>query len=257
MNKGLPNIPTISASKLKVYKTCSKQYFYKYVLHNNDRPADDKNVAALLGTALHKAIESKYKENKSPTGVFQQVMNDTFNEWVDARYKINGSDYLARALKVGRDILTDFDWNKFNPQELEFSFTLPFPNPKRPIVNVTGVIDLIDMSGMVVDHKSASYAPNQDALDNDPQFILYYWAYEQMHGAAPWKVIWNHLRTAKFYEANIANNYEDKIEQLTADILAMTEAKRFARRQMDDECRKRCSFFDLCFGIKKEAELEI
>lgn len=248
---------TISASKLKVYKTCARQYHYKYDLPHNDRPADDKNVAALMGTAIHKAIEEKYRNDRSPTGVFQSVMTATLDEWEAKKLKINALDYFPRAMKVGNEILKNFDWNKFNPMELEFAFTLPFPNKHTPIVNITGLIDLIDMSGMLVDHKSSSYAPNQDELDHDPQFVIYYWAYHQLHGEYPWKIVWNHLRTAKFYEANIAHNYEDKIAQLGLDIEAMISAQYFVRRQMDNVCRTKCSFYDLCYREKPQAVVEV
>lgn len=257
MNRAVEGLRTVSASKIKVYKTCARQYEYKYVIPFADRPADDKNVAGLLGTALHKAIELKYKEDKSPTGTFQTVMTGTLDEWENKRYKINALDYFPRAMKVGKEILTKFKWDQFTPQDLEYSFTLPFPNPENPIVNITGVIDLVDMSGLVADHKSASVAPIQDELDNDPQFIIYYWAYEQMYGVKPWKVIWNHLRTAKLIEANIEHNYELKIARLTEDINAMLNNHHYQRRQMDDTCRKKCSFYTLCYGEKAPITLDV
>lgn len=244
------DLPVISASKLKVYKTCARQYYYKYILPYHDRPPEHKNVAALMGTALHEAIELRYKEGKSPTFIFQSVMTDTIQEWEDKKYQINGSDYFPRAMKVGKEILTKFNWDQFNPQELEYNFTLPFPNKDNPIVMINGLIDMIDMSGMVIDHKSASYAPAQDELDHDPQFILYAWAYEQMYKAKPYKVIWNHLRTAKLIEANIEHNYADKLLQLERDIQAMLAADSFARRQMDQVCRTKCSFYINCYGEK-------
>lgn len=249
-NKAMPNLPTVSASKIKVYKTCARQYRNKYALAYADRPIDDKNVAALLGTALHEAIEMYYKEGIRPTFTFQNVMNTTIAEWEAAKLKINMAGYFTQAMKVGRDILDTFDWDQFHPVELELSFTLPFPNAINPIVNVTGYIDLVDAQGNIVDHKSTAQAPNQDELNNDPQFILYAWAAEQIYGEKPNKVIWNHLRTQKLYYADIQTDYDNKIAQLTEDIEAMLHAKHFARRQMDDVCKRKCSFYVLCFGKK-------
>lgn len=250
INKALPNLPTVSASKIKVYKTCARQYKYKYMIPYKDRPADDKNVAALLGTALHKAIELRYKEGANPSQVFQNTMDDTISEWEKKKLKINAAGYYTTALNVGKKIIREFDWDLYNPLELELAFTLPFPDPQNPIVNVTGYIDMVDFSGMVIDHKSASQAPVQDELDHDPQFVLYAWAYEQMYGVKPYKVIWNHLRTAKQYESNVQHNYDDKIAQLTEDMLAMLEAKRYGRRKMDKVCKTECSFYTLCYGDK-------
>ena len=248
-------LPVISASKLKVFKTCAKQYYYKYKLPYNSRPEDHKNVAALMGTALHRAIELKYTEGKSPTFTFQSVMTDTIEEWENNKLQINAADYFPRAMKVGKDILLKFEWDKFNPQDLEYNFTLPFPNKEAPIVMINGLIDMIDMSGMIVDHKSASYAPAQDELDHDPQFLIYYWAYEQIYGAKPWKVVWNHLRTAKLIEANIEHNYADKLKQLQSDIEAMLHTTHYARRQMDSICKTKCSFYPNCYGEKPQVAI--
>lgn len=256
INKALPNLPTVSASKIKVYKTCARQYKYKYVVPYKDRPADDKNVSALLGTALHKAIEMRYKEDANPSQVFQTVMDDTITEWEKKKYKINAASYYTTALNVGKKIIREFDWDQYNPIELELAFTFPFPNIQKPIVNVTGYIDMLDMDGRVVDHKSTSQAPVQDELNHDPQFILYAWAYEQMYGTKPYKVIWNHLRTGKQYEADVQHNYDDKIAQLTEDMIAMLDAKHYGRRKMDKVCKTECSFYTLCYGDKPKATIE-
>lgn len=250
INRAIEGLPTVSASKIKVYRTCARQYSYKYKMARAERPEDYKNVAALLGTALHKAIELYYRDKTSPTATFQNVMTDTLDEWETAGFKIIALDYFPRAMKVGKDILKNFQWDQFNPIELEYAFTLPFPSPENPIVNMTGLIDLVDMSGLVADHKSATVAPNQDELDNDPQFIIYYWAMQQIEGVAPWKVVWNHLRTGKIIEANISHNFPDKLAQLTADIEGMLHNPIYPRRAMDDVCRKKCSFYDLCYGLK-------
>ena len=230
INRAVEGLQTVSASKIKVYRTCARQFQYKYKMARAERPEDHKNVAALLGTALHKAIELYYKEKKSPTATFQSVMTNTLDEWEEAKFKINALDYFPRAMKVGKDILKTFNWDQFNPMELEYEFTLPFPSVENPLVNMTGLIDLLDMSGMIVDHKSATTAPNQDELDNDPQFIIYYWAMLQIEGIPPWKVVWNHLRTGKLIEANIGHNYEDKLEQLTVDIQGMLTNTVYPRR---------------------------
>ena len=256
IDKGIPGIPTISASKLLVYKTCAQQFYYKYKVPYNNRPIDDKNVAALLGTAIHKAIEERYRNNENPVAVFQRVMDETITQWQNEGLKINFAHYYTTALSVGNKILRTFDWDQFHPMELEHAFTLPFPNKHRPIVNVTGYIDLIDSRAWVVYHKSASQAPNQDELDHNPQFIFYAWAYEQIYGHRPVRVIWNHVRTAKLYEANIYHNYEDKLEQLTNDIIAMIEAKHFVRRKMDKVCKTECSFFQNCYGDRASKDAE-
>jgi hypothetical protein len=126
---------------------------------------------------------------------------------------------------------------------------------------MTGYIDLIDITKTVVDFKSASVAPIQDELDNDPQFFIYYWAYWQMQGYPPEHVYWHHLRTNRLYDANIAHQYDFKLEQLTLDIQAMLQNTHFARKRLDRVCINECSFYELCYGkkapIAEESVMEV
>lgn len=242
-------LQTYSASRIKTYKKCPRLYYHKYIVARSNRPEEDKTVATLMGSALHTAIELRYRSNVNPVLTFQQHMDNTIESWEKDGSTIKGMDYYAKSMKTGTDILRAFRWEQFNPIALEYNFTLPFPNKEAPIVLINGIIDLIDMTGMIVDHKSASALPNQDELDNDIQFILYYWAYDQIHGEYPWKVVWNHLRTGKLIEADITKNYAMKIEQLTQDIQSMLRHSTvYARKEMDMFCRTICSFYTLCYG---------
>jgi len=246
-------LPTISASKLKVYKTCQKQFYYKYILPYGERPPNDHNVAGLLGQSLHKAIEMYYKEGSNPTIVFQEYMMNTIEEWENSGNKINAKDYFTKAMKVGKDILKTFDWKLYNPALLEYKFELPFPNAEDPICMINGLIDMVDIQDKkvrIIDFKSASVLPAQDEIDNDAQFILYYWAMDKLKGSLPDEVIWHHLRTGKQVIVDVWTNYEDKLSQLTYDIESLLAANMFPRINLSDTCKKRCSFYNLCFGDK-------
>ena len=256
MDRGIKELSTISASRLNVFKTCHRKFYYEYVIPKEDRPDRTENVAALMGTALHKAIEDYYRDGKSATGTFQRIMSETIDEWENNARVINGLDYYPRAMKVGKQILTDFDWTRFEPQELEYHFTLPFPNAINPIVNITGYIDMITLAGEIIDHKSNTYAPVTDELAHSPQFILYRWAYEEIFGFAPFGVYWNHLRTAKLIPAQVEHNYQFKLDQLTLDIQAMLVNTHYPRKTLDSVCKTKCSFYTQCYGEKANTIIE-
>jgi hypothetical protein len=253
MTEGLP---LLSASKIKTYKTCARQYYYRYVVDHNNRPLEDKNVAALLGSALHSAIELKYKEDKSPIFTFQEYMQQTLEQWEADDRNINALGYYNTAIKVGKQILKDFNWDAYTPIELEYSFTLPFPNKDNPIVMITGLIDMITSDGDVIDHKSASSAPSQVDVDNDAQFIIYAWAYEQIYGKPARRVIWNHLRTNKEIVLN-TDNLTNRLIQLESDIQALINARHYARINISDTCKKRCSYFSKCFHVESTEALVV
>lgn len=255
INREIQGLPKISASRLKVFKTCQRQHYYKYTLHYNDRPDEntDQNVAGLLGSALHKAIEAKYKDNTKPTIVFQEYMNNKLEEWENKGYKINALDYFPRAMKVGKQILNDFPWTLFTPMKdgIEVNFTLPFPNKENAIVNINGIIDMITTQGDVIDHKSATKAPSQDILNGDVQLFIYTWAYEQIYGKMPRKIIWHHLRVSKLIEYSV-NDYDFKLSQLALDIEALINTTHHARRDIDSVCLTKCAFYELCYGPRNK-----
>lgn len=257
----LPQLPTVSASKIKTYRTCHKQFYYKYVLPKGDRPAEDKNIGALMGLSLHKAIEKKYRAGDNPTQVFQQTMLETLDDWEEEGFKINGIEWFSKSLKDGKDILREFDWNRFHPIELEMEFLLPFPNAKAPIALVNGYIDMVskdDMGYDVIDHKSQRKIPTQDQLNHDSQFILYAWAARELYGNLPRATIWNDLRNNRLIVVDVITDFDFKLGQLVYDIDALIHEDKYPRRQMDNVCLKECSFYQNCYGltVKQVAQAE-
>lgn len=263
-----PQVPTLSASRIKTAKTCARKYYYRYILPKDKRPKEQKNVYALKGTALHKAIELFYTENKSPKTTFQIVFLETLSQWQDEGFEIVGEDISTKVLKDGKLILDTIQWN-FKPLSLEYQFTLPFPNATNPIVYIEGIIDMInfsedDLTVSIIDHKSNSKLPPIEDIAHDAQFILYYWAYYQKHHEYPAHIYWHHLKNGNLYDIPVADSYKQKLQQLEYDIrgiLANTLAPAqriagnyppedeivfFPRRQLDSEC-KQCSYFNLCY----------
>lgn len=251
------DLPTFSASKIKTFRTCQRQYYYKYILPRALRPTEDKNIGALLGIALHKAIEQKYRFDASPTQTFQQVMLETLDEWEEKNYVVRGVEWFSKSMKDGKAILNSFDWSRFEPIDVELEFLLPFPNKKHPIALITGYIDMITVNGEVIDHKSQRKMPNQDQLNHESQFILYAWAFQQLYGTLPNMVIWNHLRTNTPIIADVLTEFDFKLDQLTQDLLAMISPSGYPRRQMDSICTSECGFYTQCYGLRVKDQIVI
>jgi hypothetical protein len=250
-------LPMISASKIKTYRTCHRQYYHKYVTAKADRPIEDKNVGALLGTALHKAIQQRYENDDDPLQVFQTVMHSTLDEWESQGLVVKGVEWFSKSLKDGKAILRGFEWDRFVPIALELEFTLPFPNSNAPIALVNGYIDMVNADGSVVDHKSQRRRPTQDQLNHDSQFVFYAWAVRELYGSLPSAVIWNHLRTNKLVNVDVLTDFDFKLGQLIIDVDAMINVDKYPRRQMDDICMKECSFYSLCYGQRAKDIVEV
>lgn len=242
---------TISATRLKVYRTCGMQYYYRYVLEKDDRPQENKNIGALLGLAIHQTIEKIYTEGiTNPRYYFQTVFESILNEWNTEGFYILGSEAASKTLLLGKKIIDATDWSAFKPRELEIQFSLPFFDG----VEMTGFIDMIceqpDGSIWIVDHKSQSKTPSVNQLAHDPQFIIYAWAYRELYGALPDGVKYHALRSNKLIESGVLDDFERKLTALKKDVQAMVSQKEFARRSMDTTCTAYCAFYELCYGSK-------
>lgn len=240
------NLPVLSASRIKLARTCARRYFYRYVLPYADRPVERKSLYALRGTALHKAIEEKYRRGANPATVYQTTMTDTVAEWEGKGYPIDGEGSFAKIMKEGKQYLTLIQWDTFVPDVIEHRFVLPFPNAEAPVVMIEGIIDMITAEGRVIDHKSNSKKPNPTELEHDPQFIIYAWAYMMMYGHLPLDVEWHHLKDGSRISSGVLTNFEKKAMKLREDIQDILAMSSYPRRNLDSECRS-CPFYNTCY----------
>lgn len=244
----LKGLPQISASKIKTYRSCARKFYYSYIEKpTKEENKEEKNVAALLGTTLHRVIEAKYKNPQiNPLALYQEKMLSLLQEWEDVGYKINGEQYFGKSLKEGREILEQFQWDRFSPRALEFYFSLPFPMID-PIAKITGYIDMITDDGIVIDHKSQRAIENTEEMANNAQFILYRYAFHAINNVYPRSVAWHDLRTQQLIDTGVHVDYDIKLAKLTEDITAMLNATHYSRINLSAQCKRECSFYNLCW----------
>jgi ATP-dependent helicase/nuclease subunit B len=247
----------ISASKIKLYRTCQRRYYYRYLLPYSIRPEDELSSAALTGKAIHKIIEQHYRNRMAGVSVEDVLtfqLQKLMVEEIEKHDKIKGHEWLSKALADGKKMLNLFDWDRWKPVELEYEFTLPFPNRDNPIALMTGFIDMISQDGdgyVAVDWKSGQEMPTAKELANDPQFIIYAWALREIYNKLPENIYWYHLRNGKLLSADVINNLDTLIDRLIPDVTSMIKSiitlEDNPRRLMDKVCVRQCPFFDKCY----------
>ena len=128
----------------------------------------------------------------------------TFNQWVTEHLTtaVEGIAYAPKLLDDIRASLATFDTEWYMPMlvdgepQLEKRFKLPYPNAEAPICTIEGFIDCATYDA-VVDYKTGKDKPSVKDVENDLQFIIYHWAYSQLYGYAPDKIIYHRLRDHK------------------------------------------------------------
>lgn len=250
------NLPKISASKIKTWQTCKKKYFYTYI----EKPTletlkERKSIGGLLGTVLHKIIEEKYKNPLiNHLALYQDKMLTFLEEWQAAGHDIIGEQWFTKSLAEGRKILETFDWSRFNPTDLELYFSVPFPT-ENPYCTLVGYIDMISDNN-VIDHKSQKVIETREEMASNAQFILYRYVFNVLKGYYPDAVLWNDLRTGKVINTHVEENYEEKLATLVRDIENMLSATEYPKIELGETCRRRCEFFQLCWGGNADVKLD-
>lgn len=232
----------VSASKIKTFQFCLNKFYYHYI----DKQPDKVGIGAVVGTCVHAAVDAYFKSGKPALETYEQ-------RWAQELER-NKLEHKHTAYFDGEDMLVDFDWNTV-PTVTEKHFYLPFPSKEHPIANMEGYIDQLFIGAegepdRIVDIKTSQYRPTQEQLDNDPQFIIYAWAFRQMYERDA-KIYWYHARTGEYILADVAGQ-----NKLDAIINAVSDIDQFMKSpeplQMT-KCCKWCPHRDLCLSPHTKA----
>lgn len=238
----MTNLPEFSASRFNLYKTCPRLYKMQYI----EGLEGNKHVYTVMGSALHHTIESYYEGNTNFVPVFATYYNEAVASAMDSEMGLVAANLIGKASQLGLGILRGLNWDQFKPTHIEYGFKFPFPI-NNPRVLMRGFIDMITEDGCIIDHKSGSKKPTATELANNPQLLIYVWAYEQIFGKKPKAVYWHHLRTLELVEAKVMDNYEDKIQKLEETLVKILEDAEFARIPKGYFCDRICAHTELCW----------
>lgn len=183
-----------SASKIKDYMLCRRYYHDRHVL----KTPQGKDTSAILGTAIHKAIEDTYNGGQYPYYTLQHTIGKELDYAHNNGIPVTYRQSYAEMIETGTEIIGGYDFTRFVNGTSEYAFELPLTEG----VVIRGIIDRITEDGIVLDYKSGKRKPKD--LSNDVQFTIYVWAYTQMFHKMPKKVYWYHLRTHELIEYSTA-----------------------------------------------------
>lgn len=178
----------VSHGQIFTYLGCGLKYRYQYV---ERRKPERISISLPFGKAIHSALERHYrgvqKGITEPLGVLEdifaeQLAGEIQSTEVPVIFKKETPD-LASAITMGRNMLRVFHTEadlgdaEVVAVELPLSATLYSGEASATEYQLVGVIDLLlrDSQGnlIVVDHKTASQAKIQAAVDSDLQLTAY------------------------------------------------------------------------------------
>lgn len=238
----MDNLPEFSASRFNLYKTCPRLYKMQYV----EGLEGNKHVYTLMGSALHHTIEEYYAGNTHFLPTFSRFFNESVASAVSSDMGLVAANLVGKASQTGMEILRGLNWDQFEPTHIEYGFKFPFPK-ENPVVLMRGFIDMITSDGCIIDHKSGSKKPSSTELANNPQLIIYVWAYEQIFGKKPKAVYWHHLRTLELVSAEVMVDYDIKLKNLEETLVRILNDTEFEKISKGYFCTRVCAHTDLCW----------
>ncbi len=231
----------LSATKIKTFSTCQRQFFHKY----HDKLPTGTSGRSLLGRCVHKAIELGF-QGQDPMGVYNEY-------WIEGVPTVTSNDNLGKLYNEGLKMVDLYDFTQIAPLEMELGFELPYPNRDEPLVIMQGYFDQILRGNILVDLKTGLRKPKQGVLKYNPQFIIYAWAFRELYGVMP-KIYWHHLRTGEKLLADVAeeqiNSLDPIVRGLKAQVEYTSEIEHYPRN-VDDMVCGMCSFRGPCLGSEE------
>ena len=173
----------LSISQIKMYLRCPLSWKFRYI----DGLIIAPTGSLTLGKSVHSALEGNYTQKiKSRQDLPIAQVTDLFADSWEAQVKdtIFGDDEKAGEFKDdGVGLIAAYQKEvapTIQPQMVEKEFNLEFENVGYTL---KGFIDLIDINGIIVDHKTTKRCMNADDVAVDLQLSGYALAYRSVFGA--------------------------------------------------------------------------
>ncbi len=167
---------TLSPTQFRAYARCPLAYRYRFRERRRSLPTPP----SLLGHVLHSMMEANFRaKRRSHSDLSGPDLEAIFNEVWDRELPPDGEgaratpEEFAAAREIGYTVLEFFRETvapEITPHLVEHRFRFAMEGISVPIV---GQVDLVDMDGTVIDHKTAGGRYGAHYLDHDVQLFCY------------------------------------------------------------------------------------
>ena len=172
----------ISISQIRTYLRCPLEYRFRYI----DGLYVPQSGAVALGKSIHRALEYNFRQkidsgHDLPLKDVVDVFNDTYDFLMEDT-ELDKGENAEELRKEGMRLLSIYHSTVapgIRPVIVEEPFQIELDGLYIPLA---GIIDLVDESGVIVDHKTAKRAYTGDAIQRDLQLTTYAMAYRMLYG---------------------------------------------------------------------------
>lgn len=179
----------LSQSKIKTWRNCRKQYYYKYVMKITSK---FKPEPLMRGSVLHEMLEAHYK-GQDPWKKYKQFMKEN-----EKAIRVHPEEYghLPHNVKVMMEGYFDFyEDEKIKPLLVEYEFRTKLIDK----IYLTGKIDMVAKEKKqkltcTVEHKSHNTIPSGGMVPYaNLQSSVYNWVLKKEEGMKIDGMMWNYI----------------------------------------------------------------
>jgi RecB family exonuclease len=216
----------ISASKIKIYLTCKRKYYYRYVkkIYSHEIPSD-KPADYKLGLDIHLALKELYLK-KSTYDNAKLLQADLFKELDSVLGKSEYEKYMMDIAKRNLHIFCEIDVKRFSQgwsvYKVEDNLECRFNG-----ITLSGQIDRIDKRDneiSILDYKTGNFTLTPaNKIDEATDFQLeFYYLLASAYGNVS-ECAYYDLKNSKIVEENFLDEKLEKLKSIVVDLLAITE----------------------------------
>lgn len=235
----------LSASSIKDFLLCSQRYFYRV----NSSGISEQSDGMLVGSTVHHVLEKCWnKEYDTAISCADDYLTNNNISFSDKYYYGKIEKSLDNFFMYYKEMLTDSDL-------VETKFKIKH----APNIYFVGRIDRIVImpngNNLLIDWKTSNKDPFK--IDDDIQFLLYKYAYIDLYGREPSRILYINLFTNKMLALNYSEESYSNLFSVTVPyILNRVKNNDFVREGLNKKnvC-KYCPFRTQCFadgGITKK-----
>jgi CRISPR/Cas system-associated exonuclease Cas4 (RecB family) len=219
----------LSASSIKDFIDCSKRYYFR--TQKAEGSETTPNMEA--GTLVHGIVEKHWDKSKSHNLTLALKQSEAINlpeEMISrVQYSINSFHDNFQHLLGPED-------------EIEVNFKIPLDKD----VFLVGRIDrILKPANVVLDWKTAQESVT--SIDNDVQFLVYYYAFTRLYNRPPSLVSYVSLLHNRMINLNIQNaKYDFFVKDIIPGITQQVKAGNFYRDGIYRGKCFRCQFKETC-----------
>ncbi len=242
----------ISYSQIRTYRSCPKQYYFRYV-ENIETPINDK---IFVGIVFHDAVDFHIKNQINGSLLSKGETSDYFTEIFNTKAdssEIIWSESREKSFRRGLAFINYFIKNmvsSIKPMMTEKEFECALPDSD---VRLKGIIDLVEEDFSITDFKTTTAKWSKDRVNKSfLQMCIYKYLFEESIGGhikeLKFKIIYSKTASKIKHQEHslLSENVDmDKVFEIINFVIDNIE-KGYFNKSEGYICNF-CDFKDICF----------